>query len=262
MALAALAVLLQGCSGDPGPDRTGGPGRPTVVALGDSIPLNDPGYCPGCTGFVDGYADHLGGRAVNLARGGALTRTIAEQITGRAFADQLEDADVVLVSWGGNDQPPYRQGYQPCRVERPRTVREAVQDVADTTTECVDRVVNRLRAAVTSALPALREQAPDAELAVLAPYDLWLDRPELDAVPEDLRAAALRVTAYAVRTWRDTLCAVAAEQDVTCIDLATAFNGPDGDRPAGALLAADRSHPSQAGNDAILELLLDSGLAD
>jgi hypothetical protein len=31
----------------------------SLVVIGDSIPYNDPFDCPGCTGFVDHYADAL-----------------------------------------------------------------------------------------------------------------------------------------------------------------------------------------------------------
>ena len=259
-ALLLVTLLVQGCTDDGGSEGFGGPPAPLLVALGDSIPLNDPGDCPGCTGFVESYAAEVGADDVNLARGGALTRSIAEQVTSGAVADELADADLVIVSWGGNDLPPYRQGYQPCRVREPRSALEAVDGVAATTTECVDRVTRRLARAVSGALAALDGQAPDAEVAVLAPYDFWLGSPVLEGAPPGSRRAALRVVAYAVRSWRDALCAIAAEADATCIDLYAAFNGADGSRAAGELLAADHTHPSQAGNDLVRDLLIEARL--
>ncbi len=260
-AVLATGLAVGGCAGGGrSGERDGAAERPVVVALGDSIAANETWDCPGCLGFVDSYAEAVGAQAVNLARGGALTRWVAEQVTSGEVADELEDADVVLVSWGGNDLPPYRQGYQPCHVDMQRSFLEAAEDVAATTTECVDEVVDLLRGVVTEALLDLREQAPEAEIAVLPPYDFWLGRPQLDAVPTRTRAAALRLVRYAVSSWRDTLCAVAAEVDATCIDLYEAFNGPDGDRPAGDLLGSDHTHPSQAGNDLVRDLLVEANL--
>ncbi len=231
-----------------------------MVALGDSIPLNDPTDCPGCVGFVDSYADAVGADAVNLARGGALTGAIAGEIQRGEAADELEHADLVIVSFGGNDQPPYRQDYQPCRVEDPETVVEAVEAVAATTTECVDEVTRRLTRNATSALEAVTDQAPDAAIAVLVPYNFWVGLPALEGAPDSARRAADRVMAYAVDSWRDALCEVVADAEAACIDVYAAFNGPDGSLPAGELLGPDHTHPSQQGNDLIRDLLLEANL--
>ena len=262
--LVAAVVLVGGCGGDGGDD---GPRRsappepaPTIVALGDSIPLNDPGDCPGCVGFVDGYAELVGAEVVNLARGGALTRAVADQVASGEVEEQLAGADVVIVSFGGNDQPPYRQAGQPCRVDDPATVVEAVEDVAATTTACVDRVTRRLGRTATRALEGIAEQAPEAQVAVLVPYDFWVGWPALDGAPDGVHEAALRVITHAVRSWREELCSIAARLDVTCVDVYRAFNGPDGERPAGGLLASDHTHPSQEGNDRIRDLLVQANL--
>jgi hypothetical protein len=60
--------------------------------------------------------------------------------------------------------------------------------------------------------------------------------------------------------WRDALCAEVAEVEGECVDLYRAFNGADGRQPAGQLLADDYTHPSQAGNDRIRDLLLQADL--
>ncbi len=256
-ALIAVALVAAGCSDEGESVESAGP---KVVALGDSIPLNAPTDCPGCEGFVDSYADSVGADVVNLARGGALTGAIAGEVGEGAFAEELEDADLVIVSFGGNDQPPYRQDYQPCRVDDPDTFVEAVDDLAATTTGCMDRVTERLAEWATEAVGAVHEQAPDAEVVVMPPYNFWLGWPSIESAPDAAREAALKAIAYAVRSWRDELCTIADELDATCIDLYTAFNGPDGSRPAGELLASDHTHPSQQGNDLIRDLLLEANL--
>ena len=260
-AVIAGVLLTAGCGGGPGgDDPESSTPAPTVVALGDSIPLNDPSDCPGCVGFVDSYAETVGARVVNLARGGALTRAVAAQVESGEVTEQLEQADLVIVSFGGNDQPPYRQPDQPCRVDDPATMVEAVEDVAATTTDCVDRVTRRLRRTATSALSGIAEQAPAAKVAVLVPYNFWVGWPALRTTPDAARRHALAVIRYAVRSWREELCSLAADHEATCIDVSAAFNGPDGRRPATGLLAADHTHPSQAGNDVIRDLLVEANL--
>lgn len=232
----------------------------TVVALGDSIPLNAPTDCPGCVGFVESYSEAVQAEAINLARGGALTGAIAGEIARGEVAGELEDADLVIVSFGGNDQPPYRQDYQPCRVEDPATIVEAVEAVRATTTECVDQVTGRLTRNATTALDAITQQAPDAAIAVLVPYNFWVGLPALESAPDAAVRAADEVITYAVDSWRDALCEVVADADAVCIDVYAAFNGPDGRQPAGELLASDHTHPSQQGNDLIRDLLLEANL--
>ena len=258
-ALIVLSLAAAGCGGD-GDSEEPKPKRATVVALGDSIPLNAPTDCPNCVGFVDSYADAVGADAINLARGGALTGAIAGEIERGEAADELEDADLVILSFGGNDQPPYRQENQPCRVEDPATIVEAVKAVAGTTTECVDQVTRRLTRDAVSALDEITEQAPEAAVAVLVPYNFWVGWPALTSVPNAAVRAADEVITYAVDSWRDALCEVVADADATCIDVYAAFNGPDGRQPAGELLASDHTHPSQQGNDLIRDLLLEANL--
>lgn len=50
--------------------------------------------------------------------------------------------------------------------------------------------------------------------------------------------------------------------DAEWVDVYAAFNGPDGTDAAGDFLAADYTRPSQRGNDAIRQLLVDAALAD
>ena len=259
VALTVMSLAAAGCGGD-GDSGEPMPPELTVVAVGDSIPLNAPTDCPGCVGFVESYSEAVHADAINLARGGALTQSIAGELRRGEFEEQLEDADLVIVSFGGNDQPPYRQEYQPCRVDDPDTLVEAVDDLAATTTECMDRVTRRLGQWATEAVRDVHEQAPGAEVVVLPPYNFWLGWPSIESAPDAAREDALTAITYAVRSWRDELCAIADELDATCIDLYAAFNGPDGSRPAGELLASDHTHPSQEGNDLIRDLLLDANL--
>ena len=54
-----------------------------------------------------------------------------------------------------------------------------------------------------------------------------------------------------IDAWNEMICAAAEKSGFVCTDISTAFNGEDGRKPSGALLAGDYTHPSQRGNDLI-----------
>jgi lysophospholipase L1-like esterase len=57
------------------------------------------------------------------------------------------------------------------------------------------------------------------------------------------------------------ICGAAEAHGFLCADISTEFNGEDGREPSGDLLASDYTHPSQAGNDLIAEVLIELGFA-
>ena len=144
--LARLAALTRrGCSRD-GDGRLFGPGRGGVrgvqplhlggeaqpgpresalslVVIGDSIPYNDTGDCPGCTGFVDRYADALAkatGREVetsNLSQHNGLTLPM--------LMDELETSFKEPLTRRGRDHRGHRP--QQFRAQRRRAVRHHVR---------------------------------------------------------------------------------------------------------------------------------------
>ena len=60
----------------------------------------------------------------------------------------------------------------------------------------------------------------------------------------------------------DTICRVATEHAAVCVDLLTAFNGPDGSSSAEAYLQLpDHTHPNAAGAALIAQLVAASGFA-
>jgi lysophospholipase L1-like esterase len=266
-----LAIVLgaTACSPQPGVPRASPAPAPFVLTvIGDSIPFNAPDDCSGCTGFVDTVADALRSaldRDVvvrNASRhDGARTHDIVDQlIDDRAIISSLPDADVVLVSFGFNDQPPYWFGGPPCQTVNETDDEAAwVNAIATTTTECIDSTTATLRTQARTALTRLRELAPDAGIGVLNSYNAWIGWAGETRYPDAADNVAEQ-TAYALDTWSSSLCAEAQRIDATCVDIYHAFNGADGMDPAGALLADDYTHPSQQGNDLIARVLLDSGL--
>ena len=76
------------------------------------------------------------------------------------------------------------------------------------------------------------------------------------------------VSPDAARTSRDVVSAYSAMQckaaratGFTCADIYRAFNGKDGLKPSGDLLANDFTHPSDKGNEVIAGVVADLGYA-
>ena len=278
-----LALLLAACGGgtpasEPGTSTEGsGPASPSAAApnvvlfaLGDSIPFNLEDDCPGCTGFVNSYGAHLQDQlgepvaVINESRhDSATTSDIVEQLqTDQAFLDELATADVVVMSVGFNDQPPFLEAHDGC----PEPIGDAsplstvFERAAATSRECIDSVVQVTRDRIAEVFAGIREQAPNAPIAALTAYDTWVGWSELDSTDAQTRDQLLAAENYWFHQWRDAMCEEAAVVDATCIDVYTAFNGADGTQPAGDFVGADYTHPNQHGNDVIRELLIEANL--
>jgi lysophospholipase L1-like esterase len=271
VAALALALALSACGGGESDEVSESPASDpspvSVVVIGDSIPFNAADDCPGCTAFVDSYGTALGeelGETVevtNLSRhDGARTGDIVEQLQSGELTEPLANADLVIVSVGFNDQPPYVDPEVPCHVEEPASAGEAVEAVLETTKACVDTATETLQQTAAEALAEVRAEAPEAALAALVPYDSWNGWLALDAVPAPQREAVTGLVSYSLVASREALCAEVEAVDGVCVDVYQAFNGADGRRPSGDLLASDYTHPSQEGNDRIRDLLLEAHL--
>lgn len=243
-----------------------------LVAIGDSIPFNAPEDCPGCTGFVDSYAEALTielGQPVtanNRSRhDGARTIDILEQLqSDEALRDELSAAELIVMSVGFNDQPPFADAHEGCppAVNDGMSLQAVVQAGAETSQACIDDVVAITRGHIAEVLRHLRQLAPDAEIAALTAYDSWRGWPELEAMDPTAVDALLAAETYWFQQWTAAQCEEAEAAGAACIDVYHAFNGSDGTEPAGELLAADYTHPSQAGNDVIRDLLVEADLSE
>ena len=278
---AFLALMLAACSSaapsseESTPPESAAPSEaagPILVAIGDSIPFNAPEDCPGCTGFVDSYAEALTievGQPVtanNRSRhDGARTIDILEQLeSDESLRDELAGADVIVMSVGFNDQPPFEDTHEGCppAVNEGTSLPDAVQAGADTSPACVDSVVAIIRGQLAEVFAHLREVAPDAEIASLTAYDSWRGWSDLDAMDPATVDALYAAETYWFQQFTAAQCEEAEAAGATCIDVYHAFNGADGTEPAGELLAGDYTHPSQEGNDIIRDLLVDAGLSE
>src|SRR4051812_32923359 len=131
--LTAAALLVTGCGGPGGSGGTGPTASGTattsttatspdrlMVVVGDSIPYGGH-FCPGCTAFPDTYAksiEQATGHAVNVQNhsrdDSARLDDIEQQVTDDAdLKAELARADVVLISVGFNNTPPWPAG-NPC----------------------------------------------------------------------------------------------------------------------------------------------------
>ncbi len=294
LASVAMVVLLAACGSDPvepspaiaaspspaissEPSPTTAPESPsadglTVVALGDSIPFNSPGDCPGCTGFVDSYAAALGEdldrpvAVVNRSRhDGARTIDILRQLkSDDDLVAQLGTADVVIISVASNDQPPFVDPHDGCppAVGPSASDSEAFEAAAQTSPSCIDSVVPVILDQVTEVSARVRAAARDAAIVVLTPYDSWRGWPGLDGLDATTLSRLLDAETYWFQTWNPVLCEAAEKIDAVCLDVYGAFNGADGTDAADEYVADDYTHPSQKGNDRIRDLLLDALPAD
>jgi lysophospholipase L1-like esterase len=264
--LVAVTLVLSGCGDDASdtsaPTPTPTVGRPSwsVVALGDSVGMSLPD-CGGCTSFVDLWADEVAeqtGTDVAVANyaipDGEATDVLAQVTGDDEVRDALSAADVVVVTIGINDSP-WNRLDDPCGAapDYPMVEWEAI------TRGCTSLVVRQyadVLGQVLAEVDELRAGQPTA-LRVVTVYDAVLGD-HVDPGWDD--PAAVGPAVLANELLAGAQCLVAEAHDGRCIDVLHAFNGADGHQPAAELLAADHTHPSPAGHEAIAALLADAGL--
>jgi DNA-binding beta-propeller fold protein YncE/lysophospholipase L1-like esterase len=232
----------------------------SLVVVGDSIPYNSPQDCPGCTGFVDRYAAAIfqaTGHPVqvqNLSQHNGLgTDGLLKELqsdAGRRAA--LAAADVIVVSIGGNDIA-WNINDDPC--DGPTTDNPDWSKFSPACAAAAAEVFRPKLESVYSQIVALRAGKPTI-FRTINRYNDWIGWPGHEVPPE-----AVRVTHDLVEAWNVMVCKAAPAQGFTCADIYRAFNGADGITPAGDLLAADYTHPSDKGNEVIGNVLTALGYA-
>lgn len=286
-ALLTVAVALSSCGSDSGdlgnapgaPEdstdatATSGPNPPPtvgaasstapadelrLVVIGDSIPYNSPDDCPGCTGFVEQYA-----QALSEATDRDVTIDNLTQHTGLTLPmlmdelDELETAvraaDAVIVAAAHNSI--LLNADEACGTtwDAQRNTWSdwsAIDEActADWTAEHRPMFDDLFRQ-----VASWRDGQPTILLAINK-YNDWLGWADGNLTPE------LEQTTVMIHdAWNEMICSSAEENGLECVDIYHVVNGPDGDRAAGDLLAPDHAHPSQAGNDAIADALVQRG---
>lgn len=232
----------------------------SLVVVGDSIAYNSPEDCPGCTGFVDRYADAITkstGHPVevrNLSQhnGLQIDGLLQELKTDSLRRDALSKADIIIVGIAhndaamnsnddlcdgpGGDNPDWSKFDAECAVASAELFRPKFESVY-------------------SQIVALRGGKPTI-FRTINRYDDWIGWPGHDLPPEGINATRLVTEA-----WNDMICKAAEENGFTCADIYQAFNGADGLTASGDHLAGDYIHPSDKGNEVIAQVLADTGFA-
>lgn len=272
--VALLMLVLAGCgSGDQGASpsttssttpTTGSTSRSPstvaglhLVALGDSIPYNSSNDCPGCTGFVQRYAsaleDGTGEKVTvtNLSEHTDLTLPRLLDELG-SFRDDVASADVVLVAIAHNSNE--LNADAPCGTARNGNV----LDWSVVNARCAVAAAERYRPQferLYSTIAGWRRGKPTILLTVNRYNDY------IGLADARLTKAQARKSALVIAEWNRVLCASAKSSGFRCVDLAGAFNGPEGLRASGDLLANDYTHPSDKGNALIARVLVKAGFS-
>ena len=245
-----------GSPDDPAPTSLGSDDGLKVVVIGGSVPANAPEDCPGCTGFVDLYGQELEratGTAVEVLNFSVETGlTVQRLLQGLASLEEyLVAADAIIVSaaHGSNELA----SEQPCGA--PLTTAGFPRwDEVDA--DCAAAAAARSRPLyerLFQRVAATRAGRPTI-LLTMNRYNDWIGYR-----PASLSADDEERTKVVLDAWNSMVCETAEAHGFACADIYSAFNGTDGLRPSGRLLAKDYTHPSQQGNDLIARVLVDFG---
>lgn len=258
----ALAVVVISA---PGPatstSSAASPATWRLVALGDSIPYGG-SYCAPCTPYPSLLATALfrqsGHRVAvsNLAIPGLTTAELLANIRSRTKTRAaIAAADIVTVTIGHNDTP-WNSIHDSCDGRHVffGTYRDA--QWATYTGPCLTKEAHALRVRLGAILAAVRS--------------LRAGRPTLIELTTDWNqvigkagatALARRASKAVLDLFRSVTCSAARAYAARCGDVYHAFNGADGTRTAGTLLAADHDHASRKGHQVIAALLATFGFA-
>ncbi len=226
--------------------------------IGDSIPYNDPFDCPGCLGFVDRYADALAtatGLEVttsNLSQHNSLTLPmLMDELED--FKDPLSSADAIIVGIAHNSFA--LNGDQPCGTTFNEET-NTMEDWSKVTPQCAVSSAAEYRPQYDELFDsiALWRKGKPTLLRTIDKYNDWNGWEAAHLTPSQVHRTVIMHDA-----WNRMLCESAERHGFGCADIYHAFNGKDGTKPSGDLLAEDYTHPSQAGNERIARVLIAQG---
>lgn len=238
-----------------------------LLVLGDSIAIPEMG-CGSCEGFDQQYATYLEtltGRPVTLqneARPNARIEDLQALLdTDRAVQEAVAQADIVVVSIGYNDTPPWAPE-MPCHTPEAKKDADLWALILAMTPDCIDATVAIYQERLDALYGRVEELAagrPQVRIN-LGSFDNLKDNPGGDGTlltaEPDAMAAAYIVFQSAMDAWNKADCEAATGHGFVCGDIHHAFNGPDGTKSIKGLVnPADFVHPSVAGQAVIAELL-------
>lgn len=278
--LAGLVLVVAACTGStespgstthtPVPSATASsaasPEALRLVVLGDSIAVPEVG-CGACTGFDEQYAAYLEtqtSRAVDLhneARPGDRIESLQSLLaTHTAVQAEIAEADIVVVSIGYNNGPPWDPD-DPCHVQEVARDADLIPAILAMTPDCITDTIEKYRGeldAVYGRIETLADGRPQVRIT-FGVFDNIRDNPGGDGTlpqvsAEDMQPA-LELFVSIFDRWNAMDCEVATAHGFVCADLRHAFNGPDGNSSVGPNTAPDWVHPNEAGQAVMAKLL-------
>jgi lysophospholipase L1-like esterase len=271
-ALIALTLAAASCSSSGDDDspssnhsaasaRSSESSAPTLslVAIGDSLAYNSPDDCPGCTGFVDRYAEALAkatGQEVatsNLSQHNALTLPMLLDELAPSFKVPLSNADAIIVGVANNSFELNSEGFCGTTVDE---TTGALKGWPKVNARCAAASAAEYRPQydeLFATISAWRDSRPTI-LRTINKYNDSIGYEDSHLTPDQEQRTVIMNDA-----WNKMLCTSAESHGFACADIYHAFNGPDGSKDADDLLAADYTHPSDEGNSRIAQVLVAQG---
>ena len=222
-----------------------------VVVIGDSIAFGG-GDCGGCAAYVDLYASALSKRPGLQARAGNYSThdglhavgLIQRLKTETEYRRAVQRADILIISILHNDTT-WASDTDTCDGNKSDPI-----DFSKYTKPCVAATAKTGGDALTQILAqtkSLRAGKPTVRI-VPTIYNDWIGT---DGAP----AGSTKGSKLVLDTFEREMCRVAKAAGAVCLDVYRDFNGPDGLKPSGDLLAFDFTHPSAKGHERIAQLL-------
>ena len=229
----------------------------SLVVVGDSIPYNSSQDCPGCTSFADRYAEAITaatGQAVEVqnlsTHTGLQIDGLLQMLEGPKMQEAITKADIIIVGIAHNDVA-MNINEDLCDGSN-----GDMPDWSKYNAECAIASAELFRPkfeSVYSQIVALRNGKPTI-FRTINRYNDWIGWSELPA-------EGIEPTRLVIDAWNDMICEAAEKNRFVCADIYHEFNGADGLKPSGDLLATDYTHPSDKGNEVIAQVLIDLGFA-
>lgn len=237
----------------------------SLVAVGDFLADNSPDNCHGCTSFVDRYAAAITQATGHPVEVQNLSQNLVmktDVLLGKLKTDvkrreALANADIIIVSIG-NFENAVSGDNDPCNAFTGDNI-----DWTKVTPTCTAADAENFRPKLESVfaeIVALRAGKPTI-FRTINGYNDWLGGVNI-ATGLDVPPEATNPTHAIFDSWSAMICKAAEANGFGCADTYHAFNGPDGLKPAGELMASKtNSHPSDKGNEVIAQVLADLGYA-
>jgi len=257
--LIIVLLVITACA----PQVTPTPAPWSLVVVGDSIAFNSPQDCPGCTGFVDRYAEAITAetghpvKVQNLSQhnGLQIDGLLQELMTDTARKDALANADIIIVNIAHNDVA-WGRDDDPC--DGPTGDNPDWSKFDATCAAEAAEIFRPKFESVYAQIVAMRAGKPAIFLTINR-YNDWIGTKYSDG--SDVPKETSKATQEVLDAWNAMVCKAATSNGFTCADIYHAFNGPDGLTPSSDLLARDWTHPSDMGNEVIAKVLTDLGFA-